>query len=299
MKIFGKLKIWIIACLVIVLLGAIIVSVFGLNQTPDYRASYEVTVGVDQNVKGAGDLINETARDYFSEKGYRISDYATQKTEEGNKYIYKFMKGGDISETELQTKLDAALAADAELTALNLKAKAEYREVKITSDYNVGKIILACVLGLLAAFAVSFFTVKLASALTVVCNAVITAVVYVMLVAITRIPALPDFALVGALSMLLSVAMTFVITCRYKERLKAEENADGTELAANGVKDGFIRLCFITFAIILAALLLFIGGVYFMFIGLKIIIAAITAFSVSCVATPALWTTFKKLKIKK
>ncbi|MBQ6728264.1 MAG: hypothetical protein IJQ87_04910 [Clostridia bacterium] len=299
MKLFGKLKIWIIVAVITVLLGALLLSIFGLNQTPDYKSSYEASVSVDQNVNGSGELVDKTARAYFGEKGYRLSDYATQKTEDGDKYIYKFHKAGDIDKEELQAVLQTALDNDAELGALNLVASAEYGEVKITSDYNAGKILLACLLGLIVAFAVSFFTVKLASALTVVCNAVMTLVIYTMLVAITRIPALPDFAIVGGAAMLLSVVMTFVITCRYKEKLKLDEKADVAAVASDGVKDGFIRLCFITCAVILAAALLFVGGVYFLFIGLKLILAAISAYLVSCVATPALWTVFKKLKIKK
>lgn len=299
MKIFEKLKIWIIVALVTVLLGAIILAVFGFNQTPDYKSSYEVSVSVDQNVNGSGDLIDDTAREYFSAKGYKLSDYATQKTDEGDKYIYKFHKAGDIDKDELKGVLQAALDNDATLGALNLRAAAEYGEVEITSDYSVGKILLACLLGLVAAFAVSFFTVKFASALTVVCNAVMTLVFYTMIVAITRIPAMPDFAIVGGAAMLLSVVMTFVITCRYKEKLKLDEKAEIPEVAASGLKDGFVRLCFIACAVALTSLLLCIGGVYFLFIGLKLIIAAISAFLVSCVATPALWTIFKKLKIKK
>lgn len=299
MKLFGKLKIWIIVAVITVLLGTLLLSIFGFNQTPDYKSSYEVSVSVDQNVNGSGELVDKTAREYFSEKGYKLSDYATQETEDGDKYIYKFHKAGDIDKEELQGVLQAALDNDATLGALNLKADAEYGEVKMTSDYKVWKILLACLLGLIVAFAVSFFTVKLASALTVVCNAVMTAIIYTMLVAITRIPALPDFAIVGGAAMLISVVMTFVITCRYKEKLKLDEKAEISEVASIGVNDGFIRLCFIACAVILAAMLLFLGGVYFLFIGLKLILAAISAFLVSCVATPALWTVFKKFRIKK
>ena len=301
MKLFGKLKIWIIVAIITVVLGSVLLAVFGLNQTPDYKCSYEVSVSVDQNVSGSDELIDSTARAYFSEKGYKLSDYATQKATDGAKvkYIYKFHKSGDIDQEELKGVIQTALDNDATVGGLGLRADAKYGQVKITSDYSAGKIILAAALGLIAAFVVSFFTVKLASALTVVCNAVITAVAYTMLVAITRIPALPDFAIVGGAAMLLSVVMTFVITCRYKEKLKLDEKADVAEVAADGVKGGFIRLCFITCAVIVAAVLLCVGGVYFTFIGLKLILAAISAYLVSCVATPVLWTTFRKLKIKK
>ena len=299
MKLFGKLKIWIIVAIITVVLGSLFLAVFGLNQTPDYKCSYEVSVSVDQNVSGSGELVDKTARNYFGDKGYKSSDYATQKTADGDKYIYKFNKAGDIDGEELKGVIQAALDNDATVGGLGLIADAEYGQIAITSDLGAGRIILAAALGLMAAFAVSFFTVKLASATVVVCNAVMTAVAYTMLVAITRIPALPDFAIAGGAAMLLSVVLTFVITCRYKEKLKIAEKADVSAIAADGVKDGFIRLCFIACAVVLAAALLCIGGVYFVFTGLKLILAAISAFLISCVATPVLWAAFKKLKIGK
>lgn len=294
MKLFSNLKIWIIAALVIVLAGALMVSIFGLNQTPDYKTAYEVSVSVDQNVKGSGDIADSTAKAYFSEKGYKYSSYATQKTADGSTYIYKFNNAGNISETELEDKITVAFNANADLSGLGLVAKAEYKQTATTADTNVGKIILACALGLLATFIIAFFIVKAASALTIVCNAVIAAVIYIMILAVTRIPALPDFVIGGAVSMILSVLMTFVITCRYKEKLKADEKADIKSVAENGVTCGAARLCFIACAGAIAAVALSAtGSAYFIFTGLKVLIASVSAYITSRVATPALWTLFK------
>ena len=297
MKIFAKLKIWIIAALIVVLAGAIMISVFGLNETPDYKSAYEVTVSVDQNVNGSGLLAEKTAKSYFNEKGYKFSSYATQKVGDGAAYIYKFNKAGEISETELEDRITAAFSADENLSGLGLVATAEYREVATTSDISVGKIILACALGLLATFIISFFIVKAASALTIVCNAVISAVLYVMLIAITRVPAYPDFVIGGAVSIVLSVVMTFVITCRYKEKLKADGKADIKEIAAAGVKEGAFRLYLVAGLGAVAAIAFSVtGSAYLLFTGLKILIATCSAFLVSCVATPALWTVLKSKK---
>lgn len=299
MKLFSKIKVWIIIALVVVLAGAVMILVFGLNNTPDYKSAYEVTVGVDQNVEGSGEVVKNAAEDYFGEKGYKYSCYATQKTEDGTEYIYKFNGAGDISVAELKDKLSAAINADEKLSGKGLVVKADYKQIETTRDFSVLKVILACVLGLIGAFLIALFTVKAASAFTVLCNALMTAVLYVMILAITRIPALPDFVIGGAVGVIMSAVMTFVITCRYKEILKAGK-ADFKTVAEEGLKCGAARLIFIACAGVVAAILLSaIGGVYVAFTGLKILVATISAFLVSCVSTPALWTALKSVKAKK
>ena len=299
MKLFAKTKIWIIVALVIVLIGAVMISVFGLNQTPDYKTAYEVTVSVDQNVQNSGKVVKKAAEDYFSSVGYKYSGYATQEINDGTEYIYKSHKAGDVKEADLLEAINKALAADENLVGLGLVADVEYKQTEVTADISAWKIVLACALGLIAAFIIAFFTVKAASALTILCNAVMTAVLYVMLLAITRIPALPDFVIGGAIGVIVSCVMTFVITCRYKEILKAG-NTDFKAVAEEGLNCGAARLIFIACVCAFAAIALSVaGGVYVAFTGLKIIVAIVSAFLVSCVATPSLWTALKTVKLKK
>lgn len=300
MKILQNTKIWIIIALITVVLGAVLFSVFGVNQTPDYKTAYEVSVSVDQDVQGSAELVKSTAEEYFSEKGYKFSSYATQKAENGATFIYKFHKAGDISESELEGKLSDAFMSSSELSGLGLRASADYKKVITAAGINAGMVILACALGLLAAFLISLFMVKLASATVVICNAVITVIIYMSLIAITRIPASPDFVIGCAVSVILSSVMTFVIACRYKEKLKTDEKSDVSAVAESGLKFGFSRLCFIACAGVVAAIALSAtGSVYLLFTGLKVIVATVSAFLVSVVATPALFSALKSIKKKK
>lgn len=300
MKIFKNIKIWIIVALITVLLGAIFIAVFGLNNTPDYKAAYEVSVSVDQNIEGSGELVKKTAEKYFNEKGYKYSPYATQITEDGATYIYKFNKAGDVSESELKGKLEDALTADADLNGLGLTVNALYKKTATTADVNAGMVILACALSLLAAFIIALFMVKLASATTIIINAVLSAIIYISLISITRIPAMPDFAIGGAIAVILSAVMTFVIACRYKETFKLNDKADVKAVAESGVKEGLLRLCFIAAAGIFAAIALSAtGSIYLLFTGLKVLVATVSAFLVSVVSTPVLFSTLKNVKAKK
>lgn len=299
MKLFAKIKVWIIIALVVVLAGAVMISVFGLNQTPDYKTAYEVTVGIDQNVKNSGKVVKKTADDYFSGIGYRSSGYAMQKTADGTEYIYKFNKAGDVKEADLLQAINDALAVDENLSGLGLVATVEYKQTEVTADISAWKIVLACALGLIAAFIIAFFTVKAASAVTILCNASFTAVLYVMLLAVTRIPALPDFVIGGAIGVIVSCVMTFVITCRYKEILKSGKT-DFKAVAEEGLNCGAARLIFIACVGAFAAVALSAAcGLYVAFTGLKVLVAVAVAFLVSCVATPSLWTALKTAKLKK
>ena len=300
MSIFKNVRLWIIIALVTVVLGAVMFSVFGLNQTADYRSAYEVTVSVDQNVQNSGDLVKKTAEKYFDEIGYKFVSYATEKTEDGSTYIYKFNKAGDVNEAILNEKLENAFKADEKLKDLNLVAKSEYKKTAISFKHSVGGTIAACIIGLAITFIVSLIMLRLASALTITCNAVMTAIIYIALLSITRIPALPDFIVAAALSMMLSAVMSFGICCTYKEKLRLDEKAVLNEVAAEGVKDNAVRLYFIAGVAVAAAVVLSATcSVYLVFTGLKILFATVSAFLVSCVATPALWTVFKNFKSKK
>lgn len=300
MKTFNNIKIWITVALVIVLAGAIFIAALGFNQTPDYKAAYEVTVSVDQNVKGSGELVKTTADKYFNEKGYKYSSYATQVTEDGALFIYKFNDKGNIDENELKEALSTAFEADAEIKELGLKTDAAYKQTATTSDVNVGLTVLACALGLLAAFIIALFIVKLASATTVVINAVLTALVYISIIAIARIPASTDLVLCGALSMIIASIMTFVIACRYKEIAKANDKDDIKAVAALGVKESACRLGFIAcLAVVAAVAFSATGSVYMLFTGLKILVATVSAYMVTVVATPVLFSALKSINAKK
>ena len=300
MKILKNTKLWVILALIVVLAGTVLLSVYGLNETPDYKTAYEVSVSVDQNVKGAGELVKTTAENYFSEKGYKFSAYATQPSEDGTTYIYKFNQAGDVSESELKGKLEGALSANADLKDLGLAVNALYKKTATTSGVNVGMVVLACALTLLAAFIIALFMVKLANATTIIINAVLSAIIYISLIAITRIPAMPDFAIGGAIAVILSTMMTFVIACRYQEMLKLNDKADVKAVAESGVKAGMLRLCFIAVAGVLVGVALSAtGSTYLLFTGLKVLVATVSAFMVSVVFTPVLFSALKNVKAKK
>ena len=306
MKIFEKTKLWIIIALVAVLVGTILLATVGFNQTPDYKAAYEVSVSVDDNARenedatSAGEIVKAETEKYFAEKGYKSSAYAAQASDDGRTYIYKFNSAGEIDKAELKTAIETAIQADAYLNGLGLEVTVSYSETKVTADFNAGMIVLACAVALVAAFLIALFITKVAGAVTMVCNAVFAFLIYLSVVAITRIPAFPTVYIFGAAAAILASAITFAITCAFDGAMKEEEKADVKAVASTYTGKNFKYICFVAAAGIALALFLSVtGSVYLLFTGLHCLVATCSAAAVACVSTPALWAALKSVRRKK
>lgn len=296
MKIFQKTKLWIIIALAVVVVGAIIFAFAGFNQTPDYKTSYEVQVTVDQNVSGSGEIVKKTTENYFKEINYKYSSYATQSFEDGSSYIYKFNDQGKVDKDALKTAIENAFTENG-IGDLQLAVTVSYKQTVVNSGVNVWLLIAACAISLVAAFIVVAIMNKFASAFTVICNACIAMLVYLAVIAITRIPASTTLAATVALSGILTLITSFIVTCRYKEALKAEGKSDIAEVAAEGVNNSAKLMCFVAIVGVLAAIALSVSGtLYLVFTGLQILFGVCSAYLVTMIATPALWKAFKQIK---
>lgn len=300
MKIFAKTKWFVIIVLVIAVAGAILLATVGLNGTPDFKAAYEVSVNVDDNVEGSGEFVKAEAEKYFAEKGYGYSAYATQVSDDGTTYNYKFANVGDISAAELEDRVQTAVTDDATLGTIGLVVKVNYSQTAVTSDVNAGMIILAFAIALLAEFIIALFMIKAAGALSVVCNAVSAALIYLFLMAVTRIPAAPSFYVFGATAALFASVLTFVLTNAFAERVKAESKSDYKAVAFEETAKRFKYLCFAAIAGFAACLLMAVtANAYMLFAGLAGVVAICSAAVVSCVFTPWVWSMLKSVGQKK
>ena len=78
-----KSKIIVILILAVVVAGMVMLGLLGLNNTADYKKSYEVQVGIDQNIDGSVEVVDKAARDYFTSVGVKVSYFATQTLDDG------------------------------------------------------------------------------------------------------------------------------------------------------------------------------------------------------------------------
>ena len=297
MKIFAKTRIWIICALAVAVIGFAFLGIFGLNQTPDFKPSYEVTVAVDQNAGDSAVTLKTATDDYFAEKGYKPVGFATQKVNDSATLIYKFDNEIALDKAELKSEIETALGAT------TLQVSVEYKETAVTSGANIGAYIGASLIALAAMFIVLTLVYKLASAVTAISNALITALLFIAAVALFRIPASPFFGIGIAFAAVVSVAVTVSLADRYKAALKAEDHPDIASIAQAGAEkafNGIVYLCCAVccFAVALAVVSLICGSVALCFAALQILISAVIAVAVNCVCAPSLWKALKSVAKK-
>ena len=109
--VMSKVKHYIIALLVIVVVGVTLFGIFGFNQTSDFKDSYQVKVSIDRKAEGATQLLEESVEEFFDKKA-NVVTYATQVEDGGKIIILKLRE--EISDetvaeakTFLQEKFDA------------------------------------------------------------------------------------------------------------------------------------------------------------------------------------------------
>ena len=299
----SKFKVWISIMVAVLVVGFTILGIFGFNQTVDYKPSYEVVVSIDTQLdeKITPAKLGETSRNYLFNKGFEAVDYATEIVDGPvGKYsiIYKFDKDINISVNEMKTYIQSkSVGAEAVI-------EVEYNNDVQSLNFNktVG-IIIAGVLATLAIFVYLVFIEKIASAVSVVCAAALSSLMFVAILGGARIPAQPfgAYACIGsfALSMILGVGMVN----RFKEEIRLNDVENNkTKLSFVQIADKAARASLLRFAFVLAgiivvsAVMIALGSAYVKFLGIQFIVAGLCAVFSSFVGIPLLWPVLKNLK---
>ena len=289
----SKFKIFICIAITLLLAGMAILGFFGFNKTVDFNKSYEITVGVDQDVNNSASLTKQYAEEYMAEKGASFKGYSIQSLDNGYIYIYKFDKDTGIDEAEFKTYLEGKLNNDKVFIELAVS------EVETGTNNQVLNLVLALAIGAVAIFVYLFFVEKLVSALSVVLAGCGASLLFVALTALTRIPALPFLGLGIAVAFVLSSIFASVITARLKEEQKntANEALSSKEIADKAANKSVERIAFLSVIVLVAAILFAaLGRGYFIYLALQILIADVCSVCVAFFATPTLWTALKTQK---
>ena len=293
--ILGKIKWFIIATLVILVAGMTIFGIFGFNNTVDHSNSYEVEISVDQNIDKAKEILKSSSEKYLAEQGLT---YSVQVMDDGAMLIYKF--DADVSEkvASMASYIDTALSADAE--ANGVKLEVNVRAVKGDASINVCGLLVAVGVSVLAIFLfVLIMERMLASAVAVVCSAVLAFLIFVSLMALTRLPANPFVDAVSVIAMVVSAILSAVTVNKYREEIKNATtkvtNAEIVRKVANAEykKYLFALACVFVASIALAALF----TQYLFIAGAQILLAGVASFA-SLFVTPLVWVAIRNSKKK-
>ena len=288
-------KIWLIITLLIVIAGMVFLGVFGLNQTPDNGKSFEVRAGVDVDIDGSGKIAKDAAVKYFNDNNLKYAAYATQVYDDGAMFVFKFdtESAPAVDTAALETAIQNALKANAQTEKLTAKVEGVY-EVNVTRYGEVLGVTLAIGVAAVAALLYLMLTEKPAAAVASFCSALISAVLFLSIIAVARIPAYPALTATLAFAFTLGLIFSAVLTNRFREVMKIAGN-EKLDKSAKGVKQGLARIIFVTIAVLFAALPLAVfGGLSLTFVALQLVAAAVAAMFASLFWTPFLWIGLKK-----
>ena len=140
---------------------------------------------------------------------------------------------------------------------------------------------------------------KLSGALTVLCTSALSALVYVALAAVTRLPAEPYFGACVALAGVFAGILSGGIINRCKELIKNVGNDKKSyfELGDMATASSITRYVFISAAILVALVLLAVlGSMTVKFMAIQVLFATVSAIFVSFAWTALFWAWFKGFK---
>ncbi len=291
-SLINKLKILVIAVVLIVVAGLAVLGFVGFNNTVDFKKSYEVSVSLTQDVNGSFEIAKSSAEKYFAEKKQQPVEYALQNGDDG--FVFKFESLSGISKTELEAYINKALEGKKAV------ASVEVDEVVPEIYLQVGKLAIALGVALVACFIYLLITHKGASSLSAMFSSVIAGLTFIALVALTRVPAYPFVSALLLGSVALSLMLSAGMLNRFKEEIKLNEKASSDEIAGKVIKDSLLRYVFIFVALLaVSAVFVAVGSVPLKFIGLQLVVATFAGISCSLLFTPIFWSLIKGKKSAK
>ncbi len=294
-SITNKTKLWLILVVVIMVIGTTLLGVFGFNKSVDFDAGYEIVVDCEENFNDS-ELIAKNATDaYFTQNGISVSE-TVQKSGSG-KITYKFSENPFVNLEQLKTNVQNALN-DASIA---LEVSVKLNSIKsYPNSQVVGGIVLA-VISLVVIFVYTLFAENASGALTVTGCGLLSSLLFVDMLGITRLPLRPfGGAVVAGVSVLASI-ISAVMVDRFNQDKKMESNVKlpNSVVADNGAKKSLLRVVFVFgFMAILSIALIVLGTSYLRLLGLEILVGSLVACGIPYVFSPIILVNTKKEKGK-
>ncbi len=300
-NVLGKFKWFIIAALVLIVAGMTLFGVLGFNNTVDYKDSYEVHVGIDQSVDAAKVILKDASENYFEEKDIKYS--SCQVVDDGVKLIYKFKTDVTSDVSGLQTAIQTALDNDGSITDIDASAVEVYAvKGQGFESLQLGWVLLAFGISLVAIFLYAIFVEKVAGAVSIICSYLLSFLLFISIMAITRIPAVPYVEISAIVSAIVSAGLSIALSSRYREESKNTANAKLTvaQIAEKvAISEAKVFIWALVLALVVAIAIgafAIIGIQYMLIIGAQLLLAVVVAVVTAYMLTPYVWTAIKNSK---
>ncbi len=294
----NKIKCFIIATLSLLVVGITLLSVFGFNQTADYKESYELQVSIDQRAAGATDVLSASVDEYFANKGIAPVCGGKQVIDDGMGLLFKFDSDVSSHATEIkqfiETKLLSSGINTAEITAVEVIVNASI--VKEGEGFEDWMLLVGSAVAVVCILVYALIMVKLTGALATLFSAVLSALTFVALMAITRLPAAPFVTIGCVFAGILGGVLALSSIARYREEDKntANENLSTKELIEKMLKLEKKKYLLVLISVALVGLALIATmASYFMIAGAQLIVVSVVATASSYFGVPLLWNAIK------
>ncbi len=291
-SVMNKMKYFVISSLIILVVGMTLLGIFGLNKPIDYSDSYEINVSIAIDDDSLKQEMKETADKYFEENGIIYASFQSQ--EDGMSLVYKFTTDQTSKVQELKTVLDAVLSLNPQMGT---------NEVTVVSKYATQgslvqplKILLAYGIAVVAIFVYMLIMNKLASAVAVICSSIASVVMFIAMIALTRIPAVPYFEISAMFAGILGLLLAVSTVGRYREELKntVANKFSVNEIAEKVAKTESKKYLYILVAIVIASVAVSAFFMrYMLIIGGQLLIAGIASVACAYFISPLIWTAIK------
>lgn len=287
MKFMAKIKFFIVSALILLVAGMAVFGFLGFNNTVDYAESYEVHIKLEQNIDADKEKMIASAEKFFADKDIKV--VSSQKETAG--IIYKLASVQPSEKiTELQEEINNALNSTNKVTAsINV----------VDANYNIQplSIIIAYAVAVVALFIYMLIMNKLASAIAVAGSSILSVLLAIAIIALTRIPAAPYVQFMLLLAGVLSAVLSVITVGSYREQLKGAEKYSVKQIAekvamADKKKYVFALVITLVSAIAIAAFM----TPYMLVLGGQLAIVGLVSVAVAYFFTPLLWTAIKKDK---
>ena len=290
---FSKFKYFIIALLVVTVLGMVVLGIFGFNKSADYGKAYEVRIVAEDAFKANNAKIKKTADKVFTKNN--VSYVLTKDVDDGNTVIYQFVNKVDGAViTELQTAIDEVFSTstvDAVVT--------QYETYGNRSNSEIWLAILAVGILFVIEFLYVFFRNSLAAALSCVITGAITAVLEVALVALTRVPVTAYTLPIAVFVVIYSLAYSIYFNAIVKEESKvAEQKGLAPSSHVNSAFNKTLLNGALVFALValVSLALIILGGTIVKYVGLALLVCALAGAFTSCFISGGFYALLKKKK---
>ena len=292
-KLLSNFKFWLVLTLAVIVAGMTLLGIFGFANAVDYKGHFERSISVDQDVKDSALITEQASSRFFSDKGLKVASYSTQKSEAEHTIIYKFKEDDSSITAELKDYVEAQFTSEGRVVSVNVY------EAEDAGQSSLVSVIIAIVITAVAVSVLLMIMDKFAVALSVLFSGILSFVVYLALINLFRIPAMPYLAITTVGAFALAMAFAYVATDKFNEiaSLSGNEKLSYSEIANLGAMANTFKYAVLGLStLVVSALMMILGGGYFAVLGLQLIALNFSVLLSCYVWLPRVWATLKGLK---